>query len=108
MKFASIASAILLLCLASTAYAQSGAPRAWQQRVAVTIDPPVPIVALESANPFAIAVDQPPRLVTSTPPKKLDVQGEAVVLEAEVVLAGAQVFDPGFFTGLSCVSRVAR
>ncbi|MDH5282802.1 MAG: hypothetical protein OEW80_02855 [Gemmatimonadota bacterium] len=38
----------------------------------------------------------------------LDVQGEAVVLEAEVVLAGAQVFDPGFFTGLSCVSRVAR
>ncbi len=79
MKFASIASAILLLCLASTAYAQSGAPRAWQQRVAVTIDLPVPIVALESANPFAIAVDQPPRLVTSTPPKKLDVQGEAVV-----------------------------
>ena len=26
-----------------------------------------------------IAVDQPPRLVTWTPPKKLDVQGEAVV-----------------------------
>jgi len=39
---------------------------------------------------------------------QLDVQGEAVTLEAEVVLAGAQVFQPGFFSGLGCVSRVAR
>jgi type VI secretion system protein ImpL len=39
---------------------------------------------------------------------QLDAQGEAVALEAEVVLAGAQVLDPGFFTGLGCVSRVAR
>jgi hypothetical protein len=79
MKFASFTSAILLLCLAPGTYAQSGAPRAWQQRIAVTVDLPVPIVALESSNPFAIAVDQPPRLLTSTPPKKLDVQGTAVV-----------------------------
>lgn len=79
MKFVSLTSAILLLCFAPTAHAQGGSPRAWQQRIAVTIDLPVPIVALESANPFAIAVDQPPRLLTSTPPKKLDVQGMAVV-----------------------------
>jgi type VI secretion system protein ImpL len=39
---------------------------------------------------------------------QLDQQGEAVTLEAEVVLAGTQVFDRGFFAGLSCVSRVAR
>jgi len=38
----------------------------------------------------------------------LDVQGEAVVLEAEVGLAGAPVFERGFFTALGCVSRVAR
>jgi len=79
MKCAPFISAILLLCLASITHAQSGSPRAWQQRIAVTIDLPVPIVALESSNPFAIAVDQPPRLLTSTPPRKLDVQGTAVV-----------------------------
>jgi len=79
MKSVSFTSAILLLCFAPMTYAQSGAPRAWQQRIAVTIDLPVPIVALESSNPFAIAVDQPPRLLTSTPPRKLNVQGTAVV-----------------------------
>ena len=79
MKLATFPSAILLLCLTPMAHAQSGPPRAWQQRIAVTIDLPVPIVALDPANPFAIAVDQPPRLLTSTPPKKLNVQGMAVV-----------------------------
>jgi len=79
MKLVSSTSAILLLFFAPTALAQSGSPRAWQQRIAVTIDLPVPIIALESANPFAIAVDQPPRLLSSTPPKKLDAQGTAVV-----------------------------
>ena len=78
MKLASIAGAVLL-CIASVVYAQSGTPRAWQQRIAVEIDLPVPIVALESVNPFAIPVDQPPRLLTSLPPKKLDVQGTARV-----------------------------
>ena len=39
---------------------------------------------------------------------QLDAQGETAVLEAEVVLAGTQVFEPGFFAGLGCVSRVAR
>jgi type VI secretion system protein ImpL len=39
---------------------------------------------------------------------QLDVQGETVPLEAEVVLAGTPVFQPGFFSGLGCVGRVAR
>ena len=78
MKLASIFGAVLL-CLAPLVHAQSGTPRAWQQRIEVEIDLPVPIVALESANPFAIPVDQPPRLLTSTPPKKLNVEGIAQV-----------------------------
>jgi len=78
MKLASITGAILL-CFAPISHAQSGTPRAWQQRIVVEIDLPVPIVALESANPFAIAVDQPPRLLNSTPPRKLDIQGTAIV-----------------------------
>ncbi|MEE4272875.1 MAG: hypothetical protein V2I67_14470 [Thermoanaerobaculales bacterium] len=69
----------LLLCLVPFASAQSGAPRAWQQRIKIDLDLPVPLVELASANPFAIAVDTPPRLLASTPPKKLDVRGTALV-----------------------------
>jgi hypothetical protein len=69
----------MLVIFAPIAHAQSGTPRAWQQRIDVKIDLPVPIVALESANPFAIDVDATPRLLSSTPPKKLDVGGKAVV-----------------------------
>ncbi len=78
MKLASIIGAAVLV-LSPLAHAQSGTPRAWQQRIDVAIDLPVPIVALESANPFAIPIDRPPQLLSSTPPRKLDVEGEAVV-----------------------------
>jgi hypothetical protein len=78
MKRASIVGAILLF-FGPMVHAQTGAPRAWQQRISVAIDLPVPIVSLESANPFAIAVDQAPILLSSAPPKKLDVQDMAVV-----------------------------
>jgi hypothetical protein len=78
MKLALI-PAMILVCLAPLAEAQSGTPRAWQQRIDVEIALPVPIVPLESVNPFAIAVDRPPQLVESTPPKKLDVVGTARV-----------------------------
>lgn len=78
MKLASIIGAVVLV-LSPLAHAQSGSARAWQQRIDVAIDLPVPVVALESANPFAIPVDQPPQLLSSTPPRKLDVEGEAVV-----------------------------
>jgi len=69
----------LLLLAAPWVFAQSGAPRAWQQRLDVDIALPVPIVGLSSANPFAIAVDQAPRLISSTPPRKLEVDGVAMV-----------------------------
>lgn len=78
MKLVWIPTALLLL-VTTPVPAQMGAPRAWQQRVAVEIDLAVPVVTLESANPFAIAVDTAPRLLSSTPPKKLDVAGSAVV-----------------------------
>jgi hypothetical protein len=78
MKLASTIGAVLL-CLAPLLHAQNGAPRAWQQRIEVEIDLPVPIVSLESANPFAIPVDRPPQLLSSTPPRKLDVRGSARV-----------------------------
>jgi hypothetical protein len=78
MKLAATMGA-LLLCLASFVAAQSGTSRAWQQRIDVDVDLPVPVIGLASTNPFAIAVDTPPRLLSSTPPKKLDVRGQALV-----------------------------
>ena len=78
MKLVSFVGLIVLV-FAPLVHAQSGIPRAWQQRIEVEIDLPVPVVALESANPFAIPVDRPPQLLSSTPPKKLDVRGTAVV-----------------------------
>lgn len=78
MKFAATMGALLLF-FPPLASAQSSVPRAWQQRIKVDVDLPVPIVELATANPFAIAVDAPPRLLSSTPPKKLDVRGRAQV-----------------------------
>ena len=78
MKLTAVSCA-MLLCLVSEADAQNGAPRAWQQRIDVVVDLPIPVVRLASVNPFAIAVDEPPTLLTSTPPRKLDVGGTAVV-----------------------------
>lgn len=73
------AAAAALLVLTQSLVAQGAPPRAWQQRIEVELALPVPVVELASVNPFAIAVDQPPSLVASTPPKKLDVRGVAVV-----------------------------
>jgi hypothetical protein len=78
MKLASVVGAIVLL-LAPLVLAQSGAPRAWQHRIDVDVALPVPIVELAGTNPFATDVDQPPRLLSSTPPRKLDVHGIATV-----------------------------
>lgn len=78
MKSAAI-TGVVLLCFALPVAAQNGTTRAWQQRIDVPIDLPVPIERLASANPFAITVDEAPRLLASTPPKKLDVSGQAVV-----------------------------
>jgi hypothetical protein len=97
---------VLLFVAVPSLFAQGGAPRAWQQRIGVEIALPVPLVTLEAANPFAIEVDQAPRLLSSTPPKKLDVSGRAVVaayVNAKGECLGAVPIDlpfPGLTTPL--------
>jgi hypothetical protein len=76
MKRVCAACAALVLA-APSLFAQNAAPRAWQQRIDVAIALPVPLVALETANPFAINVDTAPKLLSSSAPKKLDVAGRA-------------------------------
>lgn len=78
MKLACVAGTTLLL-VAPPVFPQGGTPRAWQQRLELEIALPVPVIALETVNPFAIEVDQPPKIVSATPPKKVDVDGQAVV-----------------------------
>lgn len=53
--------------------------RAWQGRIDVDVPLPVPVVEVASANPFALAVDEVPRLISATPPRKVEVAGDAVV-----------------------------
>ena len=61
----------VLLLVASTASAQTSTNRAWQQRLSLEIPLPVPAVELESVNPFALPVDNPPNLLTSAPPAQV-------------------------------------
>ena len=67
------------MSVAGIGTAQSPGTRAWQQRLDVEIPLPVPLVELESINPFAVPIDQPPRVIQATPPRKLAVQGLATV-----------------------------
>ncbi len=78
MRGASIFAGTMLLALC-TASAQSPEGRAWQQRLQLDIQLPVPAVELESVNPFALPIDEPPRLLTSAAPGKVAVQGPLVV-----------------------------
>lgn len=72
--------AVLLVVLTSSvASAQSASSRAWQQRLEVEIPLPVPMVELQSINPFAVAVDEAPVLNEWTPPRKVDISGTATV-----------------------------
>ena len=68
-----------LIFVAMVGSADAGTVRAWQGRINVDIPLPVPAIELASANPFASEVDTIPRLVGSTPPRKLDVTGLAIV-----------------------------
>ncbi len=69
----------LLILVAIVSSADTGTVRAWQGRIDIEIPLPVPAIELASANPFASEVDTIPRLVGSTPPRKLDVAGSAIV-----------------------------
>jgi hypothetical protein len=75
------ASALLgvVLLVSATAAAQHPATRAWQQRLQVDVPLAVPLVELEAINPFAQPIDEPPRLLASAAPRKVDVSGAAVV-----------------------------
>ena len=76
----------------TTAAAQSASNRAWQQRLQVEIPLPVPIVELQSINPFSVAVDETPQVVQSTVPRKVVVRGSAIVavfVDAKGVCLGA-------------------
>ncbi len=70
---------LIVLMSVSLASAQSASSRAWQQRLEVEIPLPVPVVELKSINPFAVAVDEPPVLNESVPPRKVDISGTATV-----------------------------
>jgi len=69
----------VVLLVASTASSQTSTNRAWQQRLSLEIPLPVPAVELESVNPFALPVDQPPNLLTSASPAKIPVAGPALI-----------------------------
>ena len=75
------ASALLgvALLVSTNAAAQHLATRAWQQRLQVDVPLAVPLVELEAINPFAQPIDEPPRLLASAAPRKVDVSGAAVV-----------------------------
>jgi hypothetical protein len=78
--------------VATTAAAQSASSRAWQQRMDVEIPLPVPFVELEAVNPFAVEVDETPRVTQATTPRKVDIKGAATVaafVDAKGVCLGA-------------------
>jgi hypothetical protein len=84
---------VAALCLsATTAAAQSASDRAWQQRLEVEIPLPVPLVGLDSINPFSLAVDETPTVTQATTPRKVDARGTATVaafVDAKGVCLGA-------------------
>ncbi len=70
----------LAVVLAATmASAQSASSRAWQQRLELEIPLPVPLVELDTINPFAVVVDETPTVLQSTTPRKVDIRGIATV-----------------------------
>jgi hypothetical protein len=78
--------------VATTAAAQSASSRAWQQRMDVEIPLPVPLVELLSVNPFAIIVDETPKVLQASVPRKVDIRGAATVaafVDAKGVCLGA-------------------
>jgi len=78
--------------VATTAAAQSASSRAWQQRMDVEIPLPVPMVELLPVNPFAIIVDETPKVLQASAPRKVDIRGAATVatfVDAKGVCLGA-------------------
>jgi hypothetical protein len=70
---------VVSVAAAGTVAAQSASTRAWQQRMDVEIPLPVPLVELESVNPFAVEVDETPKVTQAIAPRKVDITGAATV-----------------------------
>jgi hypothetical protein len=70
---------VVMLAVTGSVAAQGSGTRAWQQRLEIEIPLPVPLVELESINPFAVPVEQPPRVIQATSPRKIGVAGLATV-----------------------------
>ncbi len=73
--------ALLILIVTSSGIAApiQGGDRAWQQRLHIEMPLSVPVVQLNTANPFSVDLDVAPSLVSSTAPRKIELTGEAVV-----------------------------
>jgi hypothetical protein len=71
-----IAACVLV---ANPVASQSASNRAWQQRIDVEIPLPVPLVELESVNPFAVEVDETPKVTQAITPRKVEISGSATV-----------------------------
>jgi len=72
-------SLCVLLLAAALAPAQQPGQRAWQHRLDLDIPLPVPVVALDPVNPYAVPVDTPPERLNAIPPRKLQLAGWAKV-----------------------------
>ncbi len=72
-------AAVSVLLAAGFASGQSASDRAWQQRLQIEIPLPVPLVEIDSVNPFSIAVDEPPKILQSISPRKVPIRGTAIV-----------------------------
>ena len=78
--------------VATVASAQTASSRAWQQRMDIEIPLPVPLVEIEAVNPFAIEVEETPRVTQAITPRKVDIIGAATVaafVDAKGVCLGA-------------------
>jgi hypothetical protein len=67
------------LLVVNSVAAQSASSRAWQQRIDVEIPLPVPLVELDSVNPFAVKVDETPKVTQAITPRKVAITGSATV-----------------------------
>jgi len=63
-----------LLLGASWTSAQPADSRAWQQRLEVAIPVPVPVVELETVNPFASDLEVEPKLLAARTPDRIDIR----------------------------------
>lgn len=97
---------LVLVTAAFAAAAQDAAPRAWQQRLRTEIPLAVPVVPLDSVNPFSMPLDSLPQLMASEAPRRVDVSGQAVAaayVDAKGDCLGAVPLDlpfPGLTTAL--------